>query len=258
MFLVASALYYVRYKKVALPAIGLVGMFVIYFSMKTYTQCDVWQNPVTLWNNVIKHQPKAAIAYYNRGSVLMKDPEKSEKALADFSKAIELQPGYMEAYNNRGVVLMNNKQYTEALQDYHRAIELNKKREVKGLYQSLDSNRLSENCAQTYNFRGIDYLKAKQYQLAEDDFEKAVAIKPDFMSALYNKSVAEQQQKEYSDAITSYTKVIELEPDYANAYFNRAVAHYDIGEKGPCCSDLSSAAALGNEQAEQAMKDICK
>jgi tetratricopeptide (TPR) repeat protein len=240
------------------PAYGVVALLAVFFSVKTYRQCDVWDNSLALWNNVIRNQPKVAMAYYNRGTHLMKDSVNSERAVADFTKAIELQPNYSEAFNNRGVVLMNNRKYDAALDDYKTAIELNKRRSSKPSSHSVNTDKLNENCAQTYNFRGIGYLKAKKYELAEEDFNLAIEMKPDFTSAYYNKGVANQQEKDYSEAIDCYTKVIELNPDYANAYYNRAVAHYDSGERGECCNDLNSAAALGNEQAEKAIKDICR
>ncbi|MDB9386653.1 tetratricopeptide repeat protein, partial [Microcystis aeruginosa] len=42
-----------------------------------------------------------AIGYYNRGVGYIQQ-EKYDLALAEFTKAIELDPNYTEAYNNRG------------------------------------------------------------------------------------------------------------------------------------------------------------
>ena len=46
-------------------------------------------------------------------------------ALADFSKAIKLNPNNAKAYNNRGNVYSNNKKYDLAIADFSKAIELN-------------------------------------------------------------------------------------------------------------------------------------
>ena len=42
-----------------------------------------------------------AEAYYNRG-IAYGDKGEYDKAIEDYSKAIELNPEYAEAYNNRG------------------------------------------------------------------------------------------------------------------------------------------------------------
>ena len=47
--------------------------------------------------------------------------------MAEFNKAISLNPAYAEAYSNRGVVFYENKEYDKALQDYDKAISLDPK-----------------------------------------------------------------------------------------------------------------------------------
>ena len=47
-----------------------------------------------------------------------------EDALADYNKAIELNPNYSNAYNNRGATKNNLKQYVKAIEDFDKAIEL--------------------------------------------------------------------------------------------------------------------------------------
>ena len=51
----------------------------------------------------------------------------TKEAIADFDKAIELNPKDARAYYNRGVVKDELKQYKEAIADYDKAIELNPK-----------------------------------------------------------------------------------------------------------------------------------
>ena len=50
-----------------------------------------------------------------------------KEAIADYDKAIELNPKDAQAYNNRGVAKKMLKQYKEAIADYDKAIELNPK-----------------------------------------------------------------------------------------------------------------------------------
>ena len=48
-----------------------------------------------------------------------------EAAIADFDKAIELQPDLYEAYYFRGNAFLNLKELENAIKDYNKAIEIN-------------------------------------------------------------------------------------------------------------------------------------
>ena len=45
-------------------------------------------------------------------------------AIADYTKAIELKPDFVDAYNNRGLAKANLQDYRGAIADYNKAIEL--------------------------------------------------------------------------------------------------------------------------------------
>ncbi len=47
--------------------------------------------------------------------------------MADYNKAIEINPQYAYAYNNRGWVYYNLKEYDKAIKDYNKALEIDPK-----------------------------------------------------------------------------------------------------------------------------------
>jgi tetratricopeptide (TPR) repeat protein len=51
--------------------------------------------------------------------------QRYDKALADLSRDIELDPGYAHAVASRGEIYRRLERYEEALGDFSRAIELN-------------------------------------------------------------------------------------------------------------------------------------
>ncbi len=96
-----------------------------------------------------------------------------DRAIADYTTAIELKPDYAEAYNDRGFAYYLKGDAERAIADYTRAIELR------------------PNYPKAYNSRGVVYL-AHGYGAAKSvpDFDRAIVLKPDFRYAYINRANA--------------------------------------------------------------------
>ena len=55
---------------------------------------------------------------------LTKFPGTPEKALADYTKALELKPDYANALNNRGVIYLQKGLYDKAIEDFTGALKV--------------------------------------------------------------------------------------------------------------------------------------
>jgi tetratricopeptide (TPR) repeat protein len=92
-----------------------------------------------------------------------------DKAIADFSAAIALQPGHAELYHNRGATYFEQGDYDNAITDCGRAI---------GLYPGDGGNAL------TYLIRGRAYKVKRMFKEARADFTKALKIDPTLQDAV--------------------------------------------------------------------------
>ncbi|MDT9186184.1 tetratricopeptide repeat protein, partial [Limnospira sp. PMC 289.06] len=63
-------------------------------------------------------------AYNNRGFA-HRSQGNYKAAIADYNRAIEINPNYHNAYNNRGFAHRSQGNYKAAIADYNRAIEIN-------------------------------------------------------------------------------------------------------------------------------------
>ena len=96
---------------------------------------------------------------------------KYEQAINEFTKAIELNPGYADIYNKRGLSYYNQEKYDQAIRDYNKAIELNPK------------------YAEAFNNRGIVFYQQEQYDLAVSNYTKALEIDPKYAKAYHNRGL---------------------------------------------------------------------
>ena len=97
---------------------------------------------------------QTAEEYFERGNSKY-DLQDYQGAIADYSKAIELNPNYSGAYNNRGVSKLNLQDYRGAIADFSKAIQLD------------------PNFSDAYYNRGLSKLALKQKNSACLDWSKA-------------------------------------------------------------------------------------
>jgi len=76
-----------------------------------------------LLNHILDKNPDHKLALITRGTAHLK-LNLAEEAIADFSRAISVDPSYPRAYHMRGVVREQQGDNDEALADFNKAIEL--------------------------------------------------------------------------------------------------------------------------------------
>lgn len=88
-----------------------------------------------------------AEAYYNRG-IAYDNKGEYDRAIADYNKALEINPRHAGAYNNRGLAYYSKGEYDHAIADYNKAIEINPRH------------------AEAYNNRAVAYYYKGEYNKA--------------------------------------------------------------------------------------------
>jgi protein O-mannosyl-transferase len=222
-------------KKIKTAPVIILSVFTVLFSLQAHARCGVWENDMTLWNDVINKYKTVPIAYNNRG-LIFKDRNRNEEALKDFNKAIELNPAYASAYNNRGNIYISKNRYDEALKDYNKAIGLkpdyadayndrgnlfmNENKYKEAINDYIKAIELKPDFAFTYNNRGLAFMSENKNDEALKDFDKAIQLKTDYAEAYYNRGNLFMNKNMTSNAMRDYQKAIEIKPDYAEAYNN--------------------------------------
>ena len=78
----------------------------------------------------------------------------------------------------------------------------------------------SPNEALLFNIRGACYAGLNQINLARENYEKAIALKPDYSKAHFNLAGIFHELEEYESSIQSYQYALMIDPNYAEANNN--------------------------------------
>lgn len=190
-----------------------------------------------------------------------------DRALAE--RLLTAAESSWELLFERGISQALIKQYTNAVNTYTEAIELNPSNpflyinrattraemidfisSIDNSYQNitLDSDpakRLHSSGTRTYN-----------YDEAIADIDRAIELYPNFAEAYYNRANLMAISGKLPEAYDDYTRAIELEPNLGEAYYNRGLVQIFMKDTRKGCLDLSKAGELGIEAAYVALRQF--
>lgn len=115
--------------------------------------------------NLQKSLEKYAKEYYQMGNECITLAHDTRAAIANYNKAIELAPKYVDAWVRKGVTLYSEKNYYEAEKCFNEAV------------------RLSPMLFKTVYNRGKNRIELNNMEGAASDFDRATGIKPEHIKA---------------------------------------------------------------------------
>ena len=173
-----------------------------------------------------------AEAYYNRGIAHSNNREEYDIAIADFEKAIEMNPTYAWAYHSRAVAHIHKKNYERAIADFNEAIRLDSKMAI------------------SYLGRGNAYEEKGEYQTALTDYDEAIRIDASICPCAYlSRGILYWRIGELDKSLVEYTQALSHDPKYALAYNNRGLVHEAKGDRDRALADFSEAIRLNGKNA---------
>ena len=98
--------------------------------------------------------------------------------------------------------------------------------------------------AMAYNIRGHDYVAKQLYDLAIPDFDKSIALNPNFAHAYNTRGRAEAAQGKYDLAIVDFTKSMSMDSKFAEIPYNRGLAYESKADREAAIADYRAALKL--------------
>jgi tetratricopeptide (TPR) repeat protein len=152
---------------------------------------------------VLAEEPTDAAGYVKRGQERALKGE-YDKSIADFTKAIGLDPQAAYYYVYRGWAWHQSKKYDRAISDYDKAVELDPTNATAFLY------------------RGISWTERNEIEKALDDFDRAVKLDPKNATTYRARAEAWSRNGDFKTAIAAFDKALELDPKDPVSWNDRA------------------------------------
>ena len=204
-----------------------------------FNQEKNWDKLVPVFTELIDlvtDNNRKAILYANRGTVFYKTGD-YDRAIADFDKAIELNPNGAEAHIRLGVVWSKKGDHDRAIAYFNEAVKLRPKD------------------AMMYIHRGATYDEMGDFDQAIADFSRAINLDPTNALAHYNRGLSYSHRgrtypqrgmtsnalEDFNKAIHDFSKAIELNPKEALTYSGRGSAYIEKENYDLALNDFVSA-----------------
>ena len=207
----------------------------------------------------IDKNPNNADAYFGRALDFMVLQDLTE-AMNDFSRVIELRPGFILAYFNRAVVRFKQMQienYDESVSANDvQNLTLNIRAKASTSYQTTTNPFTQQKTDANKSIKTEDTRRAFEYDQIMQDYNKVVELNPDFVYAYFNRANIRCYQKDFRQALLDYNEAINRNPEFAEAYYNRGLTRLFLGDTARGIADLSKAGELGIIEAYSIIKKM--
>jgi tetratricopeptide (TPR) repeat protein len=225
----------------------------------------------------LDEDPQSAEAYYGLGSVYL-EQQNPVPARASFQKAVQLKASYpgttSRAWNNLGILDARQMRTDDAIANFKRALEIDSAYIVAldNLGNAYRQAKKSKEAAQTFSRAieldpddaeanyGLGILNAQEGHEANalEYLQRALKTRPNYPEALNNLGVLYLHMDRPADAEKSFLETIRVAPEFAQAYFNVARLYALQGDKAKARGVLQSYLKIkpGDAAAEKALQEL--
>jgi tetratricopeptide (TPR) repeat protein len=202
---------------------------------------------------------KGAGFWFNQGVAQLKVGQ-LEQAIANLSKAIELEPTTPAPWNERGIAYFRQGQWEKAAADFSAAIDraptnpvfLTNRADALGRLGQWDkviadltrAIELDPAVATRWNLRGVAFYRKGQWDKAAADFSSAIERDANVPLHWTNRGDVLGKLRQWDKAIADFSKAIQLKPDYELAWLLRGSAQASLGQWDKASEDLARAGSF--------------
>ncbi len=186
--------------------------------MQRYDKPGNLDQAITALTTAITTDPQFALGYAGLGEAyrlkyqLDKNPKWTELALANGTKATQLNASLAPAYVTLGRIHTAASKVDLALTEFQKALQLDPRN------------------AEAITGEATAYEHAGRFADAEATYKKATALRPDYWDGYNTLGNFYDSRGRYDEAVAQYQRAIGLTPDNPVAYSNLGAAYLDSGD----------------------------
>jgi tetratricopeptide (TPR) repeat protein len=246
------------------------NLSILYYQTKRYKEAKVMMDSA-----IAQNPDDAELLYYQ--AKLMFDGKGYKDAFDACSRAVELNPKYIEAMILKGDCKFALKEYAYAVKEYNDAVKLmSAEKPIYEAYKARAKARFEtrdyKNAVNDWNVyleafpkeegalisRGACKIETGDNTGAIADLDEAIKLN-DKNPVSYNyRGVAKGENKQFVEALKDFDYAIKLKYNYGEAFVNRAAIKFASKDKQGACDDLNKADSLGDEMAIKLIDTYCK
>ena len=190
-----------------------------------------FSSEVALWDDVVRKNTDQSLAfvdrgYTSRGAALLR-AGRTDEALADLDRALQLNPRSAYTYVNRAMALARKGERGQALADFDRAIALNPR------------------FPEAHSERCLLLIRMEEPARALESCNAALRIAPNLPAALLNRSVLHLRAGRMDEALADVERVLQFEPASGLALYNRGRIYLGLGRTAEAQHDLRASCKTG-------------
>jgi tetratricopeptide (TPR) repeat protein len=217
---------------------GITSALVLMLLMVgAWRQTSFWSNSENLWNHTLACTSRNRTAHLTLG-IALAGQKRFDEALAQYQKALEIDPTCADTYNNMGLALAAQGRPNEAITQYRKAMEMDpgdteayrhlgealdgrgRHSEAIALFRQAVESRPDD--AEARNHLGAALGQAGSLDEATAQLEQALKLNSRYAEAHYNLGKVLVGRGRLDEALTHFEQAVAIKPDYANAQHNLA------------------------------------
>ncbi len=187
-------------------------------------QLQKFDEAVTAVGKALQRDPHSLDAL-GLQAALLQTTGRAAEALDALSKIVARQPGNGDAWYNRGVVLIDLERWSEAVESFDRALNL-------------------QQTPMAWTNRGSALQRLERLNEALESTERALRIAPDYGLAHFNRGVVLRGLKRHGEAVAAFDAVLAATPQHAEAWIERGAALYETQAFDAAVASYERALAL--------------
>lgn len=178
--------------------------------------------------------------YYQLQSALKFDLKDYSGALNDINKSIELNPKLFMSYYNRAIYNLKLNDLQDSTNDCNKSLEI------------------IPNFAQAYYIKGLIQMKLKNNKDAIVNLNKSIDIDSDYAQAYNMRGIVKANLNDFKGAIKDLDISIKIEPTNSSFFIGRGGFKFFCSSKIEACEDFKKAKEFGHKDAQKFIDKFCK